>query len=118
MESAIKAALARDRTIDITTTGRKSGQPRRMEIWYRRIDDRVFITGMPGTRSWLDKLYANPEFTFHLKESLQADLPARARVITDRAELRQVSTLLLDDPFSTEFEEWVANSPLIEIELL
>tara|TARA_B100000809_G_C15044350_1_gene496727 strand:- start:923 stop:1114 length:192 start_codon:yes stop_codon:yes gene_type:complete len=53
-----------------------------------------------------------------LKESMQADLPARARVITDAAERRQVLTQLLDDPFSTEFEEWVANSPLVEVEFL
>ncbi len=73
---------------------------------------------MPGTRSWLANLYAKPEFSFHLKESLQADLPARARVVTDEAERRQVLALLLEDPFSTEFEEWVANSPLVEVEFL
>ena len=72
---------------------------------------------MPGTRSWLANLYANPGYTFHLKESLQADLPAWARVITDEVERRQVLALL-DDPFSTEFEEWIANSPLIEVEFL
>ncbi len=49
---------------------------------------------------------------------MQADLPARARVITDAAERRQVLAQLLDDPFSTEFEEWVANSPLVEVEFL
>jgi deazaflavin-dependent oxidoreductase (nitroreductase family) len=116
MESAGKDALVLDRTIDITTTGRKTSQPRRMEIWYRRINDRVFITGMPGTRSWLANLYANPEFSFHLSEG--EHMPARARVITDAAEHTQVLAQLLDDPFSTEFEEWVANSPLVGGEFL
>ena len=27
-----------DRTIDITTTGRRSGQPRRVEVWFHRVD--------------------------------------------------------------------------------
>ena len=53
-----------------------------------------------------------------LKESIQVDLPARARFITDAAEHTQVLTQLLDDPFSTEFEEWVANSPLLGGEFL
>lgn len=61
---------------------------------------------------------AQPEFTFHVKESLQADLPARARVISDDEERRRVLTSLLDDPFSTEFEQWVAHSPLVEVEFL
>lgn len=32
IDDAIKQALQRDLTIDITTTGRKTGQPRRIEI--------------------------------------------------------------------------------------
>lgn len=118
MENAVRSALARDRTIDISTTGRKTGETRRTEIWFRNAGGRIFITGLPGTRSWLANMRANPEFTFHLKESLQADLPARARIITDEDERRQILKLLLDDPFSTEFEEWVAGSPLVEVEFL
>ena len=118
MEEAVRQALATDRTIDITTIGRKSGQPRRVEIWFRKAEGRIFITGLPGTRSWLANMRAVPEFTFHLKESVQADLPAQARIISDETERRQVLTLVLDNPFSTEFEEWVAHSPLVEVTLL
>ena len=34
MDEAVQQALERDRTIDITTTGRNTGQPRRKEIWF------------------------------------------------------------------------------------
>ena len=61
---------------------------------------------------------ANPEFTFHLKESVQADLQAHARIITDEDERRQVLRLLLDSQSTTDFEEWVARSPLVEVEFL
>ncbi len=33
MDPALEKALETDRVIDITTTGRKTGEPRRIEIW-------------------------------------------------------------------------------------
>ena len=72
--------------IDITTIGRRSGEPRRIEIWFHNIDGRIIITGKPGPRNWLANLTANPEFTLHLKGDVQADLPATARVIIDPEE--------------------------------
>ena len=89
MDERIQRALESDRTIDITTTGRNSGQPRRIEIWMYRYDGRVFLSGSPGTRDWYANLRRKPEFTFHLKGSVQADLPAVARPITDEAERRR-----------------------------
>ena len=61
---------------------------------------------------------ASPEFTVQLKESVKADLPARARIITDEAERRRVLELLLAGTSSPDFEEWVGRSPLAEVEFL
>lgn len=120
MDDLTRRALGQDRTIDITTVGRKSGQPRRVEIWFHNLEGRIFITGAPGTRSWYANLKANPEFTFHLKESTQADLPARARPIIDSAERREVIRGILPhvgrDP--SELQRWVERCPLVEVELL
>jgi hypothetical protein len=74
----IKQALAKDRVIDMTTTGRTSGQPRRKETWFHNIDGQVYLTGTPGKRDWYANMVAHPAFTFHLKESAMADLAARA----------------------------------------
>jgi deazaflavin-dependent oxidoreductase (nitroreductase family) len=81
-------ALERDGTVDITTIGARTGQPRRIEIWYLHLEGRTFITGISGPRGWYANLRVNPEFTFHLKESIRADLGARAEVVRDAA-LRQ-----------------------------
>ena len=83
MDATIKHALAHDRVIDITTIGRQSGQPRRLEIWFHNLDGAMYITGLPGKRSWYANLVAHPSFTFHLKDSTRADLPARAYPVTD-----------------------------------
>src|SRR3712207_9019649 len=49
-----------DRVIDITTTGRKSGQPRRIETWFHHLDGQIYLTGTPGPRDWYANLVANP----------------------------------------------------------
>jgi deazaflavin-dependent oxidoreductase (nitroreductase family) len=118
MDERIQRALESDRTIDITTTGRQSGQPRRIEIWFYRYDGRVFLSGSPGTRDWYANLVANPEFTFHLKGSAQADLPAVAHPITDEAQRREVVRGILEDlgRGTGNVEGWVAGSPLVEVE--
>ena len=115
---AVAAALANDLVIDITTSGRASGEPRRIEIWYHVVDGRYYITGRPGPRSWYANLLAEPKLTFHLKESAQADLSATARAVTDPEEKRGV---FLNAPKLAEYiseanvQEWVEGSPLIEV---
>jgi deazaflavin-dependent oxidoreductase (nitroreductase family) len=119
MNEQVQQALRQDRVIDITTSGRKTGLPRRKEIWFHNVDDRLYITGTPGRpRDWLANLQAQPEFTFHLKESVQADLPARAVPIVDRAARREVLAAILGKlGRSDDLESWVASSPLVEVVL-
>lgn len=118
MDERIQLALENDRTVDITTTGRTSGKPRRIEIWRYRYDGRTFLSGSPGTRDWYANLLANPEFTFHLKSSVRADLPAVARPIRDEDERREVARGILEDlgRGTGSLDEWVASSPLVEVE--
>jgi hypothetical protein len=71
----IAAALRRGGIIDITTLGRQSGRPRRIEIVFFNFDGRVYISGMPGRRAWMANLAADPRLTFHLKKGVVADLP-------------------------------------------
>ncbi len=119
MNEAVSHALARDRTVDITTTGRRSGQPRRIEIWFHNLDGRIFISGLPGRRGWYSNLLADPEFTFHLKDSTQADLPARARPVTEDQERRAVlDELLANLGRVDQYEQWLAGSPIIQVEFL
>ena len=48
MDDALVARLAATRTIEITTTGRRTGRPVRIEIWWFHVDGRFFSTfGVP-----------------------------------------------------------------------
>jgi deazaflavin-dependent oxidoreductase (nitroreductase family) len=115
-------ALAVDSVIDITTTGRKTGELRRIEIWFHRVDGRFFITGTPGQpRSWYANLIAHPEFTFHLKGTVVADLAAIARPVTTTAEREEIFAVVLprlgDLVNKPEMAPavWLESSPLVEV---
>ncbi|MEZ5228187.1 MAG: nitroreductase family deazaflavin-dependent oxidoreductase [Acidimicrobiales bacterium] len=112
-----KEALQHDLTIDITTTGRQSGEPRRIEIWFLAVDGQVYITGTPGPRHWLANLRANPRFTFHLKESAEADLPAIATEVDDPAERRMVIASMAAEWYRGQapIEQLVAEAPMVRI---
>jgi deazaflavin-dependent oxidoreductase (nitroreductase family) len=113
----ISDALKRGHTIDITTTGRRTGRPRRLEIVFHNIDGRIYISGTPSRkrRSWIANLDANPKFTFHLKGKVRADLPATARIIGEEAERREVLPHVARNWGRTDIEAMVHYSPLIEV---
>ena len=116
-KDAISEALSRGHLVDITTTGRHSGKKRRIEIAFHNIDGRIYISGMPSPkrRNWLSNLDANPRFTFHLKGSVKADLPARARVIEDVAERRAILPHVARAWRRNDVDRMVEQSPLIEV---
>jgi deazaflavin-dependent oxidoreductase (nitroreductase family) len=134
MQDEVRQALAigpsstlEERTIDITTTGRRSGQPRRIETVFYRFEDDVFLSGIPGPRprAWLLNLIAEPHFVFHLKHRVTADLPATATVVSDPDDRRRVLEQFVeefnrrngpDGPWPTAvLEEWVQRSPLVKV---
>ncbi len=122
-----RSATIDERTIDITTTGRRSGEQRRIEICFYRFHDAIYLSGIPAPRrrDWLVNLAADPHFVFHLKHGVVADLPATATVITDPAERRRVFTDFVEDfnarngpdsPWPTAvLDEWVDGSPLARV---
>lgn len=109
--------LADDPTIDITTTGCTSGEPRRIEIWMLAVDGRFFITGTPGRRDWMANLRADPRLTVHLKRHANVDLPATATVVDDEHTRRRV----LEDASAAWYrdqeplEQLVATAPMVEL---
>ena len=119
IEARIKRALETERTIDITTTGRATGRPHRIEMWFHNLDGQLYLTGTPGARDWHANLLARPDFTFHLKGSVRADLRARATPIRDPARRRAILSGLLDRlGHAAELDAWVRESPLVEVEIL
>src|SRR6267143_7078424 len=118
LDDKVRDALSRPMTVvDISTTGRRSGQERRIEIVMHNIGGRLYISGQPSRRrrSWLANLDANPKFTLHVKRGARADLAATAREITDPAERRQVLEHVARNWKRPDVDVMVEYSPLIEV---
>ena len=118
MDDAVRAALEHGGLIEITTTGTRTGKLRRLEIVFHNFGRHLYISGMPNParkRGWLANLEANPALTVHLKGTIQTDLPASARVITDPAERRSILEQIARVWRRTDLNEMLAHSPLIEL---
>ena len=118
LDERTRNALKADMVVDITTIGRKSGLPRRIEIWAHWLDGEAVITGSPGRRSWYANLVADPELTLHLKDDVRVDLPAVARPVRDKAERRALLTKVkrmsrFAQRRTMDVERWVAGSCLV-----
>lgn len=132
---AVKAALALtrassapQRTIDLTTNGARSGRAHRIEIWFYRAGDSLYLSTAPARRDWYANVLAHPRITIHLKHGVRADLPATAVPVLDPGErervLREIVGELLHpgnrggvQAVIGTAEDWIAGSPLVRIDL-
>lgn len=104
------------RTIDLTTYGRRTGTPRRIEIWWFHVDNRFIITGTPARRDWLANVRVNPDVIVHVDDR---DISTTASEITDATFRRQVFTHPETRWYSSqaELDRLVRKAPMIEIHL-
>jgi len=116
LDQDILDALSRGGVIDITTTGRKTGRERRIEIVFHNVGGRLYVSGKPGfKRGYIANLTFNPHFTFHLKRPVNADIAATARVISDEAERREVLPHIARAWKRDDVDTMVESSPLFEV---
>ena len=83
----------------------------------------MYITGRPGRRGWYANLLESPDFTLHIKQSFQRDIPAKATPITAEAQRRAVFNAMMESQprlqnLRTNFDRWLGNSPLVKVEML
>ena len=121
MSPDVKAALDRGGIADITTIGRKTGLPRRLEIFFHQFDGEYYLTGRHGRkRDWEANIITNPEFILHLKRGITADVPVVGEPEPDAekraAILRRALIENWDSPpdrVEQSLHKWVNGSPFI-----
>jgi deazaflavin-dependent oxidoreductase (nitroreductase family) len=111
----IRVILDTIETVEISTIGRSSGKPRRVEIWMYAVADRYIITGTPGPRDWYANLLANPRLTLHLPGGI--DLDALATPVSDERVRHAVFTADKTRWYrsQTPVADLVASSPMVEL---
>ncbi|MCH7655408.1 MAG: nitroreductase family deazaflavin-dependent oxidoreductase [Chloroflexi bacterium] len=108
-----------DQTVEITTTGRRTGRLHRIEVRLHNVGGRLFITGNAGKpRDWYANMRVSAAFTLHLKQNVAADLEATATPIVDDAERRSVLRPLLEQSgHLDQIEARLASSPLVRVDV-
>ena len=86
----LERATAGPITVDITTTGRRSGELQRIEIWVVKIGGRLVVGGTPGPRDWFANVRADPAMMLHLKDEVPADLTYSAHEVSDPDARREI----------------------------
>jgi deazaflavin-dependent oxidoreductase (nitroreductase family) len=88
------AAFAGEQYCYLTTVGRVSGNPHRIEIWFAIDGQTLYMLSGGGDRSdWVRNLRRDPAVTVEIGG---ASFEGRARVVTDAAEDERARTLVHD----------------------
>jgi len=106
---------------DIVTTGRRSGDPHGIEIWFGVLGDTMYlISGNGPTADWYLNMLANPQVGVSLGDEVHV---GRARDVNDPAERRRCGDLMGakyvwdgDPDIGLTYEAWCYDVPAIAIE--
>lgn len=106
----------------LTTTGRRSGRPHEIEIWFGVVDETLYlVSGNGPTAHWYLNLLAHPEVTVRIDDEVRR---GRARVVTDRDERERVGDVMGakyvwegDPDIGLTYEAWCYEVPAVAVEL-
>ena len=106
---------------DIVTTGRRTGRPHEIEIWFGVDGATMYlISGNGPTADWYANLLANPDVVVKLAGDERV---GRARDITDRDERRRCGDVMGakyvwpgDPDIGLTYQAWCYDVPAIAVE--
>ncbi|MFN8616916.1 MAG: nitroreductase family deazaflavin-dependent oxidoreductase [Dehalococcoidia bacterium] len=106
----------------LTTTGRKSGEPREIEIWYGVIDSKLYMLSGSGEDEhgpkahWVRNLLKTPEVTVRVRDETR---PGAARVVErgspEDAAARKLLVERYQPGYSNNLENWGRTSVVVEV---
>lgn len=116
------AEYAATECCDIVTTGRRTGEPHEVEIWFGVMDGAMYlISGNGATADWYRNLLAHPEVTVKLAGR---ELAGRARDVIDPEERRRCGDLMGskyvwdgDPSIGLTYDAWCYDVPAIAIDV-
>jgi hypothetical protein len=109
----------------LTTTGRVSGRPHTVEIWFVLDASTIYLMheARPGgpLADWVRNLIRHPEVSIRLADRDAPEIPANARLVTaPSAEDRRARELLLakyTSRWSGDLTSWGRNGVAVALEL-
>jgi deazaflavin-dependent oxidoreductase (nitroreductase family) len=115
---AVDPSLASESYCYLTTTGRVSGEPREIEIWFGLDGDTLYMLSGGRDRSdWVRNLIREPEVRVRLGER---DFEGRARIVSDGDEDARARKLLLEKyspGYGGDLSEWGETALPVAVDL-
>jgi deazaflavin-dependent oxidoreductase (nitroreductase family) len=112
------AALASEQFCYLTTTGRKTGSPHAIEIWFGVAGATVYmLSGGGETSDWVRNLLAEPRVTVRIAERT---FEGTARVVSDAAEHEAARQMLLqkyEPTYTGDLTDWGRTALPIAVDL-
>jgi len=103
----------------LTTTGRVSGEPREIEIWFGLAGDTLYMLSGGGERSnWVKNISREPAVTVRIGEVTR---PGRARVVDEPDQAGRARQLLYDkysERYSGDLDNWRRTALPIAVDFL
>ena len=110
--------MATDDYCYLTTTGRRTGEPHRIEIWYARSGETLYLLAGGGPDAdWVRNLQATPSVTVEIDGGTHS---ATARVIADEAEDADARRLVFEKyqpRYGGDLTSWRASSLPVALDL-
>jgi deazaflavin-dependent oxidoreductase (nitroreductase family) len=114
----VDSALADEQYCYLTTTGRVSGEPREIEIWFGLEDSTIYLLSGGGDRSnWVRNLIAEPVVTIRIGEQ---SFHGRARILESSDEDALARRLILDkysEGYSGDLGDYGRNALAVAIDV-
>ena len=114
----VDPSLASESYCYLTTTGRVSGEPREIEIWFGLDGDTLYMLSGGGERSnWVKNLMREPAVTVCLGDR---SFRGRARIVADGEEDARVRNLLLEKysaGYSGDLSDWGKTALPVAVDL-
>jgi deazaflavin-dependent oxidoreductase (nitroreductase family) len=104
--NALDPSLADEQYCYLTTTGRATGKPREIEIWFGLQDSTIYLLSGGGDRSnWVRNLLADPAVTVRIADQ---SFRGRARVV-DRGDEDALARRLVVAKYSEGYSGDLSN---------
>ena len=101
----IPPGWAREPFCYLTTTGRRTGRPHEIEIWFVLDEGTFYLMSGGGDRSdWVRNLRAEPGVTLRIAG---AEMPARARVVDPAGDDGRIRRAM-----AAKYQGWKEGAPL------
>lgn len=114
----MEASLASEAFCYITTTGRVTGRPHEIEIWFGMQDSTIYLLSGGGERSdWVRNIAAHPDVRVRIGP---AEFGGRGRIVMDQEEDALARRLLLEKyspTYSGDLDDWGRTALPVAVDL-